>query len=94
MMAVLIIPFVKKTVLKWRYAQIAHACRETFLILSYPYSFLHKFFLTSAVVVPFREFCTVLSLLFFTEFVGRVPFRSIYLSRTSLILLILFVISL
>ena len=48
-MAVLIIPFVKKTVLKWRDAQIAHACRETFLILSYAYvycaySFFRKFF--------------------------------------------------
>ena len=28
-----------------------------------------------AVVVPFREFCTVSSLPFFTEFVGRIPFR-------------------
>ena len=32
MMAVLIIPFVKKTVLKWHDAQIARARMETFLI--------------------------------------------------------------
>ena len=60
-MAVLIIPFVKKTVLKWRDAQIAHACRETFLILSYAYvycaySFLRKFFLYRQLLCPLESF--------------------------------------